>query len=246
MPELDAALRELGRHVEFPPTPDLASAIRGRLQTQLVRAATRRSLFRRAPSADAGKWRRPVAVALAVLVVAIGAVLAVPPARTAILDWLGLRGVSIVRVDELPPTPAVERLDLGRQVTLEEARRAAPWMLVPDDEPDSVYIGPGNVSLLWGTPDRVRLLLTEFRGQALIEKLIEPGTRVERVTVDGKPGAWLDQPHVVIFKDPRGIVRQNEGRLAGKTLLWQHGEVTLRLEGDLSKEEALRIARTAD
>jgi len=227
MPELDAALRELGRHVEFPPTPDIAAAIRGRLE--------RPSL-----------WRRPVAIALAVLVVALGAVLAVPPARTAILDWLGLRGVSIVRVDELPPTPATERLDLGRHVTLEEARSTAPWLLVPDDKPDSVYIGRGTISLLWGTPDRVRLLLTEFRGEAFIEKLIEPDARVERVSVDGKPGAWLEQPHVVIFKDLRGRIRENTGRLAGKTLLWQHGEVTLRLEGELSKEEALRIARSAD
>ena len=233
MPELDVALRELGRHVEFPPTPDVASAIRGRLHTPLVRGAVRRS-----------KWRRPVAIALAVLVVAIGAVLAVPPARTAILDWLGLRGVSIVRVDELPPTPAVERLELGRQVTLEEAPL---WRLVPDDEPpDRVYVGNGTVSLLWGTPDRVRLLLTEFRGQAFIEKLIEQDARVERVTVNGEPGAWLEEPHVVFFDDLRGRMRRSTGRLAGKTLLWQHGEVTLRLEGDLSKEEALRIARTAD
>ena len=114
MPELDVALRELGRHVEFPPTPDLASALHGRLERPR-------------------RWRRPLAIALAVLVVAVGAVLAVPPARTAILDWLGLRGVSIVRVDELPPTPAVERLELGRQVTLEEAPL---WLRVPDDEPD--------------------------------------------------------------------------------------------------------------
>lgn len=227
MPELDVALRELGRHVEFPPTPDLASATRPRLDTQLV----------------ARPWRRPVAIALAVLVVAVGAVLAVPPARTAILDWLGLRGVSIVRVDELPPTPANERLDLGRQVTLEETPL---WLLVPDDEPDSVHMGNGTVSLLWGTPDRVRLLLTEFRGEAFIEKLIEPDTRVERVTVNGGDGAWLEEPHVVFFKDLRGRVRRSTGRLAGNTLLWQHGEVTLRLEGDLSKEEALRIARTAD
>jgi hypothetical protein len=224
MPELDVALRELGRHVEFPPTPDLASRIRGRLERPRLS-------------------RRPVAIALAVLVVAIGAVLAVPPARTAILDWLGLRGVSIVRVDELPPTPAIERLDLGRQVTLEEAPL---WLLVPDDEPDRIYVGNGRVSLLWGAPDRVQLLLTEFRGEAFIEKLIEPDVRVERVTVNGEPGAWLEEPHVVIFKDLRGRMRQSTARLAGKTLLWQHGEVTLRLEGDLSKEEALRIARTAD
>jgi hypothetical protein len=239
MAELDVALRELGRHVEFPPTPDLASRVR----TQLVPAATRRSLFRRAPSADAEKWRRPVAIALAVLVVAIGAVLAVPPARTAVLDWLGLRGVSIVRVDELPPTPAVDRLDLGREITPEQAPL---WLLTPDDEPDRIYRGNGTVSLLWGTPDRVRLLLTEFRGAALIEKLVETDTRVERVTVNGQPGAWIEEPHVVFFEDPRGRVRQTTGRLAGKTLLWQHGEVTLRLEGDLSKEDALRIARTAD
>jgi hypothetical protein len=224
MPELDAALRELGRQVEFPPTPDLASQLRGRLERPR-------------------RWRRPLAVALAVLVVAVGAVLAVPPARTAILDWLGLRGVSIVRVDELPPTSPVGRLDLGRRVTLEEA---PPWTLVPDEKPDSVWVDDGTVNLLWGTPDDVRLLLTEFRGEAFIEKLIEPNVDVEPVSVNGLPGAWLEQPHVVMFKDPSGRLRDNEGRLAGKTLIWQDGDLTLRLEGDLSKAEALRIARSAD
>jgi hypothetical protein len=224
MPELDAALRELGRQIEFPPTPDLASQLRERLERPR-------------------RWRRPLAVALAVLVVAVGAVLAVPPARTAILDWLGLRGVSIVRVDELPPTSPVGRLDLGRRVTLEEA---PPWTLVPDDQPDSVWVDDGTVNLLWGTPDDVRLLLTEFRGEAFIEKLIEPNVEVEPVSVNGLPGAWLEQPHVVMFKDPSGRLRDNEGRLAGKTLIWQDGDLTLRLEGDLSKAEALRIARSAD
>jgi hypothetical protein len=224
MPELDAALRALGRQVEFPPTPDIASQLRARLERPR-------------------RWGRPVAVALAVLVVAVGAVLAVPPARTAILDWLGLRGASIVRVDELPPTPPTGRLDLGRRITLDEAPQ---WTLVPDDEPDSVFVDDGTVSLLWGTPDDVRLLLTEFRGEAFIEKLIEPDVEVEPVSVNGRAGAWLEQPHVVVFKDPRGRIRDNEARLAGKTLLWQDGEVTLRLEGNLSKAEALRIARSAD
>ena len=224
MPELDVALRELGRHVEFPPTPEIASAIRGRLE-------------RPRP------WRRPLAIALAVLAVAIGAVLAVPPARTAVLDWLGLRHVSIVRVDELPPTEPIVRLDLGRETSL---AKAPLWALVPDDKPDKVFVDDGTVNLLWGDPEHPRLLLTEFRGDAFIEKLIQPSTDVEAVTVNGRPGAWLDEPHVVMFKDPRGRIRDNSGRLAGKTLLWQHGEVTLRLEGDLTKEEALRIARSAD
>lgn len=224
MPELDVALRELGRHVEFPPTPDIASAIRGRLE-------------RRRP------WLRPVVIAMAILVVALGAVLAVPPARTAVLDWLGLRHVSIVRVDELPPTEPIVRLDLGRETTL---AKAPLWALVPDDKPDRVFVDDGTVNLVWGDPRKPRLLLTEFRGEAFIEKLIQPNDDVEQVTVNGRPGAWLEQPHVVMFKDLRGRIRDNSARLAGKTLLWQHGEVTLRLEGDLTKEEALRIARSAD
>jgi hypothetical protein len=224
MSELDVALRELGRHVEFPPTPDLASSIPSRLERPR-------------------RWRRPVAIALAVFVVASGAVLAVPPARTAVLDWLGLRHVSIVRVDELPPTEPIIRLELGREVTLE---KAPLWVLIPEDEPDKVFVDDGTVNLLWGNPERPRLLLTEFRGEAFIEKLIRPDAKVEPVTVNGRAGAWLEEPHVLVFKDPSGQIRDNSPRLAGKTLLWEHGEVTLRLEGDLSKEEALRIARSAD
>ena len=229
MPELEARLVELGRSVEFPPTPELAPAVR-------------RGLGERRP------WRRPAAVALAVLVVALGAALAVPAARTALLDWLGLRGVNIVRVEHLPVVPASGDLDLGRRVTLADARRRAPWVLVPADAPDRAYVNTnlpgGKVSLLWGTPSKVRLLLTEFRGRAYIDKLLEPGTKVEKVEL-GALGVWLEGPHVVGFRDRDGIFRESTARLVGNTLLWQQGDVTLRLEGDLSKEEALRIARSA-
>ena len=197
MPELDAALSELGRRVEFPPTPDLA----------LGRAA--------APRRAARSWRRPVALALAVLVVALGAALAVPAARTAILDWLGIRGARIVRVEELPPAPATRNLDLGRPVTLAEARRLAPWLLVPDDAPDSVYfstaIPGGKVGFLWGTPTSVRLLLTEFRAQqTFVEKLIEPDAKVEQVDV-GDRGVWLeDAARPCVPRSRRRLPRRDE------------------------------------
>jgi len=229
MAELEAALRELGRDMAFPPTPDIASTIRARLERPRL-------------------WRRPLAIALAVLVVAIGAVFAVPQARTAILDWLGLRNVSIVRVEKLPPVPATGRLDLGRRVTLGEAKSRAPWLLVPDRKPDSVYLGNslpgGKVTLLWGTPSEVRLLLTEVTGEAFIEKIVQGDTEVELVDI-GQAGAWFQGPHVVMFRDRRGVFHESSPRLAASTLVWQTGDVTLRLEGDLSKEEALRLARTA-
>ncbi len=236
MAELDLALRELGRYVEFPPTPDLASGVRRRL-------GERRRIW----------WQRPVVIALAVLGVAIGAVLAVPPARTAVLDWLGISGARIARVEKLPPAPAVGNLDLGRRITLAEARRRAPWLLVPGAEgvgtPDlvsrSAQVPGGKLTLLWGTRRNVHLLLTEFRGEAFIQKLVEPGVKVEFLTVDGSRGAWVGGSHVLVYRDRKGLVREDTSRLPGKTLLWQRGEVTLRLEGDFSKGEALRIARSA-
>jgi hypothetical protein len=228
MPELDLVLRELSGHIEFPPTPELASAVRRRLGE---RTRTR---------------RRPVAIAFAVLAVALGAVLAVPPARTAILEWLGIKGVRIVHVDKLPPAPAAGNLRLGRQVTLDEARRRAPWLVVPKDQPDRVYYNVnGQVTLLWGTPTDVRLLLNEFRGVAFIDKLVQPGSKVEPVRIDGSPGAWLGDQHVLMYRDPAGNTRESTARLVGQTLVWQRGEVTLRLEGDLSKGDAVRIARSA-
>ena len=230
MAELETALRQLGGEVAFPPTPDLASAIRGQLD---------RPRFR----------HRRVAIALvAVVVVAIGAVFAVPQARTAILDWLGLRNVSVVRVEKLPAVPAHGNLDLGQRVTLDDAKRRAPWLLVPDGTPDSVWVSKslpgGKVSLLWGTPSNVRLLLTEFTGRTYIEKVIDGDTQVERVKI-GDAGAWFQGPHVVMFQDRDGRFRESHARLARNTLVWQVGNVTLRLEGGFTKDEALRIARTA-
>ena len=229
MAELETALQQLGRDVAFPPTPDLASAIRGRLE--------------RPPRFS----RRPVAIALAVVTVAaIAAAFAVPQSRSAILDWLGLRHVSVVRVEKLPVVPA-NGLELGQRVTLGEAKRRAPWLLVPDGEPDSVWVNEsipgGKVSLVWGTPSHVRLLLTELSGRAYVEKIIDGDTGVERVKI-GSAGVWFQGEHVVMFQDLDGRFHDTHARLARNTLVWQQGGVTFRLEGGLTKDEALRIART--
>ena len=231
MAELETALRALGRDVAFPPTPDLVSGVGRRLE--------RPQPF----------WRRPVAIALAVVAVAaIAAAFAVPQSRSAILDWLGLRNVSVVRVEKLPTVPAHGNLDLGQQVTLDEAKRRAPWLLVPDGEPDTVWLNEsipgGKVSLVWGTPSHVRLLLTELSGRAYIEKIVDGDTQVERVRI-GNAGVWFQGEHVVMFQDRDGAFHDTHARLARNTLVWQQGGVTLRLEGGLTKDEALRIGRTA-
>src|ERR671923_2747821 len=83
MPELEQALVALGRELEFPPTPDLVGAVRERL-------APRRA------------WRRPLVFALAAVVVAFGIAMAVPPARSAILDFFHIGSVTVERVETLP------------------------------------------------------------------------------------------------------------------------------------------------
>ncbi|HJQ73513.1 MAG TPA: hypothetical protein VJ814_01410, partial [Gaiellaceae bacterium] len=92
MAELERDLRETGRLLAWPAEPDLSPRVRARLGE----AAPRERFFAR---------RRVLVVALAALVVAVGAAFAVPPARTAILRFFHIGGETIERVDTLPNAP---------------------------------------------------------------------------------------------------------------------------------------------
>jgi hypothetical protein len=236
--ELELALRRLGDELDWPETPDVTAIVRRRIE------APPEPRFR----------RRTFAIALAVLAVALGAVMAVPPARTAILDWLGFGGVEIRRVAELPQVPSEGRLVLGERVSLDRARaQAGHPVLVPDEEgfeqPDAVYVdpfAPGQpVALVYGSLSRPRLLVLEFRAAPLFRKALLGETRVEQVTVDGAPGLWIEGPRHEFFYQTleREPIRDTQ-RLAGNTLLWTRGPLTLRIEGDFSKAEAIRIAES--
>jgi hypothetical protein len=233
MPELEQALRAIGRDIAYPSTPQLAVVVGER-----IRAEPRRARF-------AWLRSRRLLVALAVLVLAVTAALAIPPARSALLRFFGLKGATIERVERRPVVDEITGRRLGVEVSLEEARAAVPFrLLAPAQEDVEVFLDRviGAVTFRW---DDRRLFLTEFRGETTpyVRKSAGPGTRIEFVEVSGGPGYWLaGEPHVVVFRDARGFVR--EARVAGNVLLWERGELTLRLEGAASKEEALRIAGT--
>ena len=60
------------------------------------------------------------------ILLALAVALAVPPARTAIFDWLGIGSARIERVDELPPLPLNGSVELlGQRTTLADARARA-------------------------------------------------------------------------------------------------------------------------
>jgi hypothetical protein len=235
--ELELQLQDLAPAIAFPPTPDLASAVRARLE-----AAPRRGWR---PS------RRALAIAFAVLVVAVAGVLAVPSARTAILEWLGIKGVELEFVDKLPPRAVSTDLDLGEATTLERAQRRAGFDVVaPPKElgrPIVYFREPpdgGMVSFLYGRPGRVRLLLSEFRGEyrPFIHKMVRETTRIVPVRVDGEPAVWLEGAHFIAYRDASGVFQSEQVRIAGRVLLWRHDGLTFRLEGAATRQQAIDFA----
>ena len=244
MSELERELRAL--RVEWPETPDLAGAVVGRLPAR----PPRRGLWLDWPA-----WR--VAVALGAVLVAV--VMAVPPARSAVLDLLGFGSVRIERAEPRPSEFGAD-LALGEPVTLETARRRAGFpVVVPEavGRPDAVYVSdqPARVDLVYrpreGLPASsagVGLLVSEFRAVAtpMIEKTLGEATRIERLTVGGDPAFFITgADHGFAYLMPGGDAAFETQRLAGPTLLVERSDgVLLRVEGELTREQAVRIAES--
>jgi hypothetical protein len=239
--------------VEWPDTPDIASAVAARLQAAPAPRGRQR-LWQ--------LWQRPAwQLALAAVLAVVVAVAAIPPARSAVLDWLGFSSVRIERREPLPP--AFPQLDLGERVSLEEARRRAPWLLLPGGalrEPDAIFVAPDltggvRVSLVYrprpGLPRAdetgAGLLVTEFQATVtpVIQKSAGRGVRIERLRVGDDPAYFLSgAPHGFAYAGRRGANFEDQ-RLAGNTLLVERSDgVLLRIEGKLTRERAAGLARS--
>jgi hypothetical protein len=241
MSELEQALLAVGRDLDVPEPPDVVPAVLERIE--------RRS---RRPAGRFG--RRELAIALAVVLVALAAVLAVPDARSALLRVLHLGGERIELVDELPPAPSeLDETALGEQVTLAEARRRAGFPLreLPAP-PDRVYL-LGTRPTVWyvyGPPGDVRLLVSQtprlvVDRDLIAKKSVAPGTSLGETDVDGSPAFFLSSdPHIILLFDENGEVISDSTRLARNVLLWQDDNIAFRLEGDFSMDEAVELGES--
>ena len=211
MTELERALVALGGELEFPPTPDLVSGVGARLGRR--------------------RWLWP---ALAAAVVALGVAMAVPPARSAILDFFHIGAVTVERVDTLPPAeerPLVSGLGPAR---------SRPTLELPAGVTATAYYErPGLAAALLrvgGEP----VLLAELDGDQVLfgKKLITGDSTVEPAGI-GTSSLWIEGArHVLIWQ-----FGEARTRLAGNVLIWLVGDTTYRLEGELDKRQMLELAR---
>jgi hypothetical protein len=218
------------------------------------------------PSPD--RRLRPAWIVVAIVALVVASTLAASPrARAAVSDWLGFGGVHIsTHASDRVPIPSVPPPVLpgvGAAVSLTEASHLVGFdVLVPRlatlAAPRAVYVGHppvGGEALLVYPPGpqlpatnlaSIGLLLAEFRGQVeggFFAKVLPEGSRLESVTVNGQPGYWIEGPlHEFFYRNADGTYDQATVRLAGNTLLWTAGNLTLRLESALTKQQALNIA----
>ncbi len=260
MVDLERRLATLGTEIDWPATPQLSGRVTGRLAI-----AAHPGWPARARASTGSRW----ALAAAALILAVGALLAYPPSREAIAGWVDLH-TSIQRVTHLatpspqPAGPLGKRLGLGGQATLSQAQRQIAWPIaIPSSlgAPDETYLqqppdGPplGEVTLVYkarpGIPvageTGVAVLITEARGginQQFFGKIVGPDTTIDAVTVSGHDGWWIaGAPHQFFFTDSGGNFRSETLRLATNTLLLDDGGTVIRIEGNMSKAQALEIA----
>jgi hypothetical protein len=226
MTELEHALAALGAEIDFPVEPDLRPVVRERLERR--------------------RFVRPLAFAVAVLVVAFGIAMAVPPARSAILRFFHIGAVTVERVQTLPP--ARERplaAGLGPAMPLQQAEsRSGVRLILHAPRPERFYARPGLIATLLQYRGRP-VLLAELQGDQLgiTKKLVAADTQVEPAQI-GSFGLWLTGgKHVLYWETRPGQGNRIEPRLAGNVLIWTQDGRTFRLEGALAEDRMLELAR---
>ena len=235
--DLARDLAALGRAVDVPaPGPGLATAVLERLSDAPAGAGERPA------------WPRRRLVALAVGAVLL-ALLATPPVRAAVADWFGFGGVRVERGDAPAPTADPTPPAVAPGASLPEAAAMVAFTVsVPEElgDPDGVEVSPDRrmVSMSWTTDEEGVLRLDQFDAR-LDFSVLKTAPDVFYAAVNGIDALWFEEPHEVALLEPDGTQVTHSARLAGHTLIWQEGGVTLRLEGDVELGRAVEIAESA-
>lgn len=242
--QLGASLASLD--VDWPPTPDLTTAVMAGIGAPRPARVVRLPLSRRT---------RILLIAAATTLLLAGAAVA----AKLVIDL----GAVVVRVPEDAGTvPSSSAVPFGQPIDLEQAgdllgaEVAVPTELGAPDRvwADEVITDVGTVvrvTLAWRSgPDLPAVegagygaVLMRFEGdtdQASKDVYADTG-RIEPARVDGLEAIWTTGAHSLQLLTSGGV---RYVRVDGNVLLWRDGRYTMRLETALPKAEAIRIAES--
>lgn len=245
--------------LEYPRTPDIAGSVTTRLRP------VTRPRFRSASKA--------VAWSLTVILVLCSSLMLIRPARAAILEFIQI-GIVRIFPPEVEPTPMLtptptsisgvqvpitatsELIPILSQIvgetTLRNAQNRVNYSILlptyPADlgEPDYVFVqdAEGDMTILvWLDPqDSSKVLMSLHfipKGSWAIDKMHPQA--IEATTVNGERALWTIGPYPLkVYNKELESVRL----ITGHVLIWAEGEITYRLETDLSLEEAVKVAES--
>ncbi|MFJ8820220.1 hypothetical protein ACIREE_00395 [Streptomyces sp. NPDC102467] len=257
-PGLPDELRSLGRLMEGPEGAGetmaervLRQILAEHVPTPVVEPQGLRGILYRIRHWARTRWRALAAALCGVATI----VVFTPPVRAAVTEWFSFGGVEVHYDPSAAPEGDAHIPGCGVSLSLDQAvRRAGFQPLFPAElgTPDAITVThePDDRSLLtlcWHSAGGT-IRLDEYPAYLDLAFTKTVPLRPRWVTVDGDTGLWFQQEHLLSFwmYDEHGKQWRRSARTTGPTLLWRRGaDLTLRLEGITSAEEALKIAKSA-
>ena len=242
--QLESDLRTLSADLRFGEPANLATTVMDRIAAEPIPAPA--GILTRTVYAIRRRWRAAIAAVTGLLLIGI----AVPPVRAAVTDWFTFGGV-VVRHSPTPgPSAAPGPPVVSGSLSLQEARGLIAFdPVVPTalGTPTGVEVSGDRriLSFTWENGPNGRVRLDEFNGELSPMFIKSIFQQLELVQLSSATGWWIAEPHQVVTVDANGNEHTDEPRIAGQTMLWQKGKVTLRLEGNLTEAQATTIANSS-
>jgi hypothetical protein len=253
--EFEKQLRSVAAEMEYPHTPDIAGSV----------------ILRLRPSPRPRLISRRAAWSLTIVLILLSSLLLIPPARAAIIEFIqigivrispaqppatAVPGGSIIPMTATPGTPLPSLItmleDIAGGTTLANAQQMAGYPILlpvhPSDlgQPDRVFVQDSDGSmtvLVWldaQQPEQIRLSLHFIpTGSWMIGK--GSPVIVQETVVNDQRAIWAVGPYPLkLYNGNIEFTRLIDGHV----LIWVDGDITYRLETNLSLEEAVRIAES--
>ena len=247
----DNQIKQLADSFLFPSTPDIATGVRGRLEVDKPAGYTR-------------SMRLVWAILLCLFLVA--GLFMIPQVRAAALRFFNIGAITIFELDETnepiketavisatkPPTSLIEKLGIATEITYTDVLSVTTSYYLPTTptdlgQPDQLFLyqsdvdWPTTLISVWKADGAQAESLALYQIEAA-QFAYKGASYFEETAVNEQRAMWIEGPHLFRLQNAQW---QEWQFVEGNVLIWWHeDQLTFRLEGASSLEEALRIAES--